>query len=151
MKSENALVIWICRLVGPILSLLILIGIYGIYIAIFDPSDSNNMSSFENIAMNLFAFVFCLVLSGIGCVMTFYGYIPRTKEQMKDSYKAAGDSIKNGATAAAVVTAVVINEEIKKMERNKPITKGDLEDLERKMRRDREDRELDEKIRRYTE
>jgi len=135
MKSENALVIWLCRLVGPVLSLLILVGLYGIYQAIFDPSGQNNMSSFENIVMNIFAFVFCLVLSGIGCVMTLYGYMPRTKEQMKESYKAAGDSIKDGVTAAAVVTAVVIEHEMNKKERDKPITKGDLEDLKEELRR----------------
>jgi hypothetical protein len=125
MKPANALWIWLCRILGPIC---IFCAIRCIYDPVFcfgnNPSPDNPPAAVVAIFPLL-----------PGVCMCFYGYKKRTKQQMKDSYKAAANSIKDGVTIAAVATAAVIDEEMKKKERNKPLTKGDLEDLKAELRR----------------
>jgi hypothetical protein len=126
MKSENALWIWLCRILGPLFGLLLIYGTYDEF------GHSKDMADLASIAITISGFLVLLVICG---VTTFYGYKNRTKEQMQESYEAAANSIKDGVTIAAVATAAVIDEEMKKKERNKPLTKGDLEDLKAELRR----------------
>jgi 2-phosphoglycerate kinase len=47
-----------------------------------------------------------------------------------------------GLAVAGAATVAVIEHEMTKKEREKPITKGDLEELEKKLRHQREDEEI---------